>query len=143
MEERFFDEPDNHRIQIYRLRGRVQKVERTDLIPEQSDRYDFDHYYRVTMQLADSPNRATICTLNVPEAWKKADVLDELGESAFGLFLKVGDPDGEHPELVFAAPRIAWHPDKANGALGVLPDHVILAGLGFDLGLLDEIRGPG
>ena len=137
----FFDEPDNRRVQIYRLRGRVQKVERSDLIPEQRDRYDYDHFYRVTMQLADSPYRATICTQSVPEAWKQANELDE-SATAFGLFLKVGDREGEHPELVFAAPRIAWHPDKANSTLGVIPDQVILASLGFDISLFDDIRGP-
>src|SRR5262249_11130095 len=71
------NEPDKYRIEIYALRGRVQKVERTDLLPEQADRFDFNHYYRVTMQLADSPCFATVCTQIVPEAWKKAAELDE------------------------------------------------------------------
>jgi len=56
------------------------------------------------------------------------------------MFLKVGDSSGEWPELVLAADRIAWHPDRVDADLGIAEDHVLLGDLGMDVGLFDQVR---
>jgi len=46
----------------------------------------------------------------------------------------------ETPSLVFATPRVAWHPDRIQPANDVAADHVALSRLGMDIGLFDAVR---
>ena len=54
------------------------------------------------------------------------------------MFLKtVHRPDG--PVLLFVSQRLAWHPDRVDPARQISSDLVTLAGLGFDVGLLEDV----
>src|SRR5262245_27152379 len=46
--------PVEHRMQVFRLAGRVKRVEAVRLLPERGALYEFDHYYRVPIGLRDS-----------------------------------------------------------------------------------------
>ena len=133
------DDPGSQRAECFRLTGRVTAVARQELLPEVAARLEFDHYFRVTLELDDAPNPVVICARKVPQAWLHVASLRERA-SAYGLFIKVGDVSGQHPQLVFAALRVAWHPDHEDQALDVSPERVLLGDLGFDVGLLDEVR---
>jgi hypothetical protein len=46
----------------------------------------------------------------------------------------------EPPQLVFAADRVAWFPDRADPAHTIGPAQLALAKIGMDLGLWDDVR---
>jgi hypothetical protein len=133
------DSPEEHRTQMFSLAGRATRVEEVRLLPEAADRFEFAKYYRVTMQLDGAPNTAIVCTRGIPQVWPLDKPLQEPCRLT-GLFLKVGDRIDEHAQLVFASQRVAWFPDQPSAEMGILPDHVYLAGLGMDIGLFDDIR---
>ena len=47
------DDPAPHRIEIFKLKGRVKKVVRAELLPEMAQRLEFERFYKVTLQLDD------------------------------------------------------------------------------------------
>lgn len=132
-------EPAAHRLEVFPVKGRVTQVQSIELPPETATRLEYGKYFRVRLQLADSPHSALVCCRAVPAAWERADKLDERG-SCLGLFLKTGGEEDGAAELVFAAERVAWLPEQPNPSLGVTPDLVYLASLGMDVGLLDTVR---
>jgi hypothetical protein len=136
--QQLLDDPRPWRAEFFRLMGRVKGVVRVDLIPEVAARLDFDHYFRVAFELDDAPNPILICSRKVPQAWLAIQPRNERA-SVHGLFIKVGDAGGPHPQLVFAAQRVAWQPDQIAPELGTTADHVMLGNLGFDIGLLDDV----
>jgi hypothetical protein len=131
--------PEEHRCDVVKLHGRTTKIERTDLLPEAAERFEFDHYFRVTVQLDDAPNSILLCTRSIPPSWSSSQTRNQ-PVSASGLFLKLGETIDGQPEFVFATPRIAWHPDEVDEPLGVTNDHVYLASLGMDVGLFADVR---
>jgi hypothetical protein len=131
--------PAEHRAEIFPVRGRVKQVARQKLLPELAELLEFDHYFRVTLEIVDSPYQAIVLTRTIPAAWKIDEPLDERA-AIDGLFLKLGDETAEKPQLLFAAQRIAWLPDKAAADKGIGAPQVALANLGFDVGLLDDVR---
>ncbi len=133
--------PSDYRAEIFHLRGRAKHVEQHKLLPELAELFEFDSYYRVTLAIDDSPYQALVCTRNVPTAWKLGEPIDERA-AADGLFLKLGaTEEGQTaPQLVVAAGRVAWFPDRAETALHIGPDQRKLAEWGFDFGLFDGVR---
>jgi hypothetical protein len=133
--------PNDYRAEVFHLRGRATRVEEHKLLPELAELFEFDKYFQVTLAIDDSPYRALICTRNVPTAWKVGEPLDERA-AADGLFLKLGatEDGATAPQLVFAAGRVAWLPDRAEPAAHVGPDQLKLAEWGFDIGLFDGVR---
>lgn len=131
--------PAEFQTEFFRLRGRVKRVEKIDLLPELIALFEIPAYYRVTLAVDDSPYRALICALRVPTSWKLNEPLDERA-AADGLFLKLGDAMAEDPSLVFAAGRVAWLPDEAEAASHVGASQIELADLGVDFGLFDDVR---
>lgn len=131
--------PSDYRAEFFAFHGRARLVEEHKLIPDLAELFEFDKYYRVTIDLADSPYRALVCTLHVPQAWKRDEPIDE-SVAGDGLFLKLGGTEGTDPQLVFAAGRVAWLPDRADAAQGIGPDQLALAKWGFDAGLWDAVR---
>jgi hypothetical protein len=131
--------PAKYQGQILWLRGCATKCERVPLIPELVDRYEFDHYYRVHLQLEDK-HTAIICTRHVPLAWTKQEELSEPAETD-GIFIKTSPVADSPPQLVCASLRVAWLPENANEANGITPSAVMLAQHGFDIGLWDLLRG--
>jgi hypothetical protein len=141
--EQLVEEPDLFRVEIFRAWGRVRKIARVGVIPEIAERLQFEHYYRVTIDLADSPYRAIVCTQNIPNAWIRAQKENrELNERAgfSGLFLKVGAEQEGKTELVFAARRVAWYPDREDASRGVTGGDVLLGNLQMDVGLLELVK---
>jgi hypothetical protein len=131
--------PGEHRAEIFPIRGRVKRVEKQPVLPELVEFFEFDHYFRVTMAIDDSPYQALICTRHIPSAWKLDAELDERA-TADGLFLKVGDPGAEHPQFIFAAGRVAWLPDRVDLDQQIDKPQIALANVGMDIGLFDDVR---
>ncbi len=132
-------DPEAHRIQFFRLRGRVRRVERRELIPELARLYDFDSYYRVYLDRADDPHPVLVCARRVPEVWPLDQPLDE-GARIDALFLKVGDDTQPPATLLFAADRVAWLPAEPRPEWDVTAHQVLLAQLGMDISLLADMR---
>jgi hypothetical protein len=131
--------PAEYRAKVFHLEGRVQRVERQELLPEQAELLEFRYYYRVTLALADSPHVALVCASQVPSVWPLDGLLDERAETD-ALFLKVGDAAADPPQLVFAAGRMAWLPDRLESERGVGPAQLALASRGMDIGLWEQVR---
>jgi hypothetical protein len=133
------ESPAKHQGEILLLRGRATRCERVPLVPELVDRYEFSHYYRVTLALDDG-HTAIVCARHVPLAWTKQDQLDERAQ-ADGIFLKTSPVADAPPQLVCATLRVAWLPDQVDEARGVTSTAVMLADQGFDFGLWDLLQG--
>ncbi|MDX1946318.1 MAG: hypothetical protein SFU86_13035 [Pirellulaceae bacterium] len=127
------------RAEFFAVRGRAKLVEKFELLPDLAALFEFGHYYRVTIELDDSPFEALVCTRHIPDAWPISEPFDEPA-ACDGLFLKLGEAMAVDPQLVFAARRIAWFPDQPNPEQHIGPDQIALAAHGFDVGLLVEVR---
>ncbi len=132
-------DPDAHRIEVFKLDGRSTHVRQIDLPPETASRLEYEHYFLVRFQMANAPYPVTVCCRKVPSAWRRETEISERS-SFYGLFLKVGDQSVDHPELIFAAERVAWQPDEVEATRGVTTSHVLLGNLGMDVGLFDDVR---
>jgi hypothetical protein len=130
-------DPASHQGSVLHVKGRATAIEKISLLPEVADRYEFDHYYRVRIALGED-HAAIICTRTIPEAWLKLETLDEPVQ-VDGIFLKTSPAD-DRMELVLAARRVAWLPDKASSAAGTSADSLFLARQGVDHGLWDQVR---
>jgi len=133
------DQPAANRLQVVRVQGRAIGVQRFELPAEMAGRLEYSSYFRVRLQLAHVPYPVLVCCRAVPRAWETAAHLDEPA-SCCGLFLKTGGDVGGQRELIFAAERVAWLPERAAPEIGVTPDTVYLASLGMDAGLFDGVR---
>ncbi|MBC7856719.1 MAG: hypothetical protein IAF94_25090, partial [Pirellulaceae bacterium] len=100
---------------------------------------EFDHYFVATIKIHDSPTVALVYSRFLPAAWKLEAEKNE-PVSVDGLFLKVGDAAADPPPLIFAAERIAWHPDQPRPEDHIGPDQVALAQAGVDWGLYEVVR---
>lgn len=131
--------PAQHRGDCFLIRGRATHVERIALTPEQAARFEFSHYYRVTVVADEQTEPVVIFTRQIPALWQDATTLNE-PVRVQAMFLKLGEAvDGSQP-YYFAAARLAWYPDQVNPALGVTPDLVWLAARGMDIALWDTVR---
>jgi hypothetical protein len=128
------------RGEVFRLEGLSREIRRVDLPAELARRLEFDHYYRVSMELQPGGQPAVICTRQLPRTWPDRGACRErIG--AWGVLLKVtGGKEKEEAELAFAAPRLMWYPDRETASLGIERSHVFLAALGMDVALLDDMR---
>jgi len=131
--------PDDHRAEVFQVRGRARRVEKVSLPAEQAELVEFGHYYRVTLNLNDSNQTAILFARHVPAVWPLDQPLDEPAETD-ALFLKAGEPQADSPSLMFAADRVAWLPDKLDRNRGIEPTAVALAKLGMDIGLWEDVR---
>jgi hypothetical protein len=131
--------PADHRAKVFHLSGRAKRAERHKLLAEQVELFEFNHYYRVSVALDGAPYEALVAARRIPAAWPLDAPIDEPAE-ADGLFLKVGDTAAEPAQLIFAADRIAWYPDRADPAGHIGSSQLALAKAGMDLGLWDDIR---
>lgn len=130
-------DPERFRVRVFALDGRVTYIEQIAVPASLADPLEFDRYYRVQFTQHGSSYPCSIYAREVPAAWKPG-AIDEPAR-AWGLLLKAG-PKEKHPELVFAARRVHWFPVQARSETGVEPDQVLLAKLGMDIGLWDQIR---
>lgn len=123
-------EPETHRGEFYRVRGRVTRVTLCRPLPEVVERFELTQYYRVEFLIGDQRQPAVIFTHTVPRAWKPDQPLEELA-GALGMFLKLAGTDANQPRPVFVAPRVAWYPATELGELGM------------DYGLFDDLAPEG
>ncbi|MCE9527961.1 MAG: hypothetical protein K8R36_18120 [Planctomycetales bacterium] len=130
---------ETHRGEIFHFRGRVTRVAKVVFSPEVAERLEYDHYFAATIKIQDSPSVALVYARYLPAAWKVDAEIDE-PISVDGLFLKVGDTTAEPPPLIFAAERIAWHPDKPHPEDLIGADQVALAQAGVDWGLYEVVK---
>lgn len=133
------ERPEARRLDVFRIEGRVARVQPVDVPPEIAARLEFKTWYRVHLRLADAAYPVLVCARDVPLSWLSGGPLDAPARCR-GLFLKTGGDDGGHRELVFAAERVAWLPERADPARGVSPGIAYLASLGMDAGLFDAVR---
>jgi hypothetical protein len=104
-----------------------------------AERFEFAHYYRVTLALDDSPYQALIAVRRVPAAWTVDAPLDE-PSAVDGMFLKVLDAMSDQPQLLFVSERVGWFPDRLEASQKIGPSQVVLAKLGMDVSLWDDVR---
>ncbi|MHB8955766.1 MAG: hypothetical protein ACYC4U_22535 [Pirellulaceae bacterium] len=131
--------PSAMRGEFFDVRGRVRSITSQSLLPRLAALFDFEHYFEVQLETSAPPGMLTIFTRTVPDAWRHATTLDERA-GASALFLKAGPQSDGATSLLFAAPRIAWFPDRVGGDFDVDPQQVWLAELGMDIGLFDQVR---
>jgi hypothetical protein len=136
----WLENPADYRADARRVEGRVVLVEKRKLFIEAASRYEFEHYYVVTLQPADTGLRWLICTREIPAAWPIGETMNEPA-AAVGLFFKVGPSPGGKTDLVLVSPRVAWYPEQAQPTKGLAADQIVLAKLGMDLGLWDAVSG--
>ncbi len=131
--------PGDHRADTFQLRGRATKIDPVEILPEVAERLEFSRYYRVTLALEDSLHTAVVCVRAIPDSWQLGRALNE-PVAAYGMFLKLGAGGTEQTEFNFVAPKIAWMPTEPKPSAGVTDDQVLLASLGMDIGLFDDVR---
>lgn len=119
------------RGEIFPVEGFVTEVIAHEPPTEIADRYQLSRYYECRLEMGQTDLPATIYTNHIPEAWPVGEAMRER-VSAQGIFVKLaGDmqaASSQHPQPVFVAHRIAWHPDT------------FLGNLGMDVGLFDQVQ---
>lgn len=133
------DNAGEHRADTFLIRGRAIQVERVKILPEVAERLEFAHYYRVTVDLNDSPHSVVLCARDIPVAWNKLQTFNE-PIIAYGMFLKLGEQSEDRTEFNFATPHIGWLPTQPNPSVGITEDLVTLASFGMDVSLFDDVR---
>lgn len=129
--------PWNYRGQIFLLKGQATNVSQVKLSDEDADRFEYRGYYRVEIKLPDEVFPVVVFARQAPREWPLDTPIDE-PVSVDAMFLKLGeDTDGFTP-LLFAAGRVAWHPNREDQKLGLGPDQLKLTKLGFDWSLIDD-----
>ena len=121
------DNPAAYRGEVFHLLGRVVRVEPKEPGPELAETLELKRYYRCEFVLGQPPERATVFSPTIPEAWKVGEKISERA-GAYGYFLKLARDDSGRDVPTFVARRIAWYPPTPLGRLGM------------DCGLLDDIR---
>ena len=130
--------PDSYRFELYDVRGEVVDLQRITVLPELVPRLGFKEYFAVTV--AHNSTKSIIYTRSIPKVWQGATEQSPTGGAirAQALLLKLGlNENGESP-LVFAAPRLNWHPQKSS-ELATTPDQVLLGQLGLDIDRLSDL----
>ena len=137
--------PDSYRFEIFQIRGEVERVQSFDLLPESVPRLGFRRYFEVTIR--HNEETSLVYTRTIPKRWMSdapaAELRSEnvIGQAVRfqGLLLKRGVDEAGKKLLVFAAPRINWHPSRPSEPLGVDADQVLIGQLGLDLDRLSEL----
>lgn len=173
----FLETPDDYRVDFYRIRGTVIRVQRQPVVEEAARLLGFRSFFWVWLKPLDSDISVRIATRKLPVAWfppewktttttstdndqtetaKKPvlapDASFELSQPAAvnGLLLKVAEEhevaqDGTEShrgvqEVVLAAQRVEWLPQKASTDQGINTGVAMLSKYEFDAGLLDDLR---
>ena len=131
--------PKQYRGWVFRLSGTARRLASVAVPAVSEDA--IAKYSLVELELPDR-TRIQVATLNVPSAWNQVAQLSEPVEFSgfFALHSGTDWPTAQPQVLMFAAPRIAWHPHELSDALSVGIGQLQLAQAGFDVGLLDICR---
>jgi hypothetical protein len=119
-------DPSEPRGKVFEILGRVRSVEVHRPVEEARERFELDEYYQCHLVLDSNDQPVTVFARTIPASWTREGRIDERA-AAQAVFLKVASEDPNEPMPVFAATRIAWHPNS------------VLGDLGMDVGLLDRI----
>ena len=120
------DDADDLQGKLFQLAGRVTLVNVERPVPEVVERLEMEEYYRCALEL-DGGGTATVYATAVPRDWPREQPFSERA-SVPALFLKWTVVEPERSEPVFAAARVAWHPNT------------VLGDLGMDVGLFDDVQ---
>lgn len=132
-------EPRAQRAEMFQLVGRVRQVTIEKPPAEVVQQYELAQYYLCEMEVGESRRPALVITPQVPSHWPRNVPIDERA-SAAGLFFKTGGEVAGQQQLVFLAPRLAWHPDRVEQTPATNLGMTILGDLGMDVGLYDDVR---
>jgi hypothetical protein len=140
------DDQTMRRGAILQLRGKVKKVERHELPPEDATQFELAAYYSCDVELEDNRGIASVVTAAAPSRWQELQALDE-PVSLSGLYVKqlpekIAEEGASLPVYLVVAKRIAWHPETPREPVVSL-GMSILGSLGMDVGLLDHVRSHG
>lgn len=117
--------PNDARGRLFRIRCRVEQVERLIPAEEIQARMGLPAFYRC--RLVDGDNRAlAVYARQIPQAWS-LDHPPEGRAQVDGLFFKWSASDSGKPLPVFVADRVGWLPPGLLGQLGMdvsLFDHL-------------------
>ena len=137
----FLETPDDYRVDFYRIRGTVIRVQRQP-VPW------FPPEWKTTTTTSTDNDQ----TETAKKPVLAPDASFELSQPAAvnGLLLKVAEEhevaqDGTEPqrgvqEVVLAAQRVEWLPQKASTDQGINTGVAMLSKYEFDAGLLDDLR---
>jgi hypothetical protein len=142
--DRLLADPPGFRLQVFRVQGRVQSVERI-LIPDAQEEPRFVFRSRGVTN-ANKPFESI--SLYCPSSWTKNQTIDEPVELLgffYGLVLPGGAADtlssDEHSSVpLFVAKQLYWFPTEVNSELGTSASHVLLARHGVDIAGFDWVR---
>jgi hypothetical protein len=132
------EQPAAARANVFRLQGRVTKVEKKDVPTERSTSLGFSEFYGVTLQL-EGGQAAIVFARHIPSAWLDERVR-ETPARADAVLLEAGTNADGRPQFVFAAAHMAWSPDHVYPQHGVSAAHLLLAQQGVDMGLFENVR---
>ncbi len=160
----FLETPDDYRIDFYRIRGKVIRIQRQPIVEEAARLIGFRSFFWVWMKPYNSDIPIRIATRKLPIAWfpdewktirtmgetdstddskseLAPDAAFELSQpaAADGLFLKVA-AEQDVREIVMAAPRVEWLPERASPEQRINAGVALLSQFEFDAGLLDDLR---
>jgi len=133
---------DLFRGQMFSFWGQLRRVTVHRPPPEVVRRYGMEEYFLCEIELGTPPWTAAVATTRIPSLWKRDAPLNER-VSAEGLLLKTGTRRHGNIEPVFAAKRVAWHPDEVTETVegeGVNLGMTVLGDLGMDVGLFDDVE---
>ncbi len=135
------DDPESHRLKIFSFSGRVTGYAQHELSPVDAEILEFTHYYSVQFKIEGTDAPAEIFSRRIPQAWQASTTLNERA-SCTAMLLKSSATTEEQlpPRMCFATHRVAWHPDREDQKFSIGPSQILLANLGLDVGLFDEVR---
>ncbi|MHB8902341.1 MAG: hypothetical protein ACYC6Y_26580 [Thermoguttaceae bacterium] len=119
-------DPEPHRFDVFRLRGRVLLAEPYRLSSKEGDAGSLASIWRCRMQLDGQAQPIDVFAARVPKGWKIGTPIEE-PSGALAFFLKTSKGSDAGPAAFFLADRMAWHPPTFLGRLGM------------DVGLLDDV----
>jgi hypothetical protein len=133
-------EPAEQRGQAFRIEGFATRVEKIAVLPEIARRFEFDSYYRVSIEPVGSDYPVVVVARTAPVGWDQLETLRGR-VSCSAVFLKAAADEGGRPPLVFATDRLAWHPERPSDSPRIEADHLLLTRHGFDANRLRDLDG--
>ena len=137
--QQIIDSPHEHQGETFLLRGRAKQIKKVPLLAELLERYEFEHHYQITIDLADHEHEAIVCVTHLPKAWPQEGSIDEPIEVE-GVFVKTSPQENKPTQFIFVANNIAWLPERIDLKHGITEEILLLSKQGFDASTLDEVR---
>ena len=130
--------PQAYQMELIWYAGRVVHVEQVRLREHDAARLEMTEYYLCEIITDKGTVLTEVITGKVPRAWLGVENLDE-PVAVRGIVLKCSSDNPTTPQLVVVAPHVAWFPTAVSSA-NLSFSQAVLGSLGFDVGLLRDIR---